>query len=115
MDSYLKAYEFYKNRFVGGIVPFVCHTWLLYPPHRDFLPKDMNILSFMDDFLFINREDKQSFGDAWRVFGKAANKELSEWPTDTRLRYAYVEHLKKGGATGIGHGLILFDGEKILK
>jgi hypothetical protein len=115
MDSYQKAHEFYKNRFTENIVPFVCHSWLLYPPHRDFLPEGLNILGFMDDFDMIRQEDREKFDDAWRVFGPAAEKDLSEWPKDTRLQKAYAEHLKKGGVTGIGYGIFLFNGEKILK
>lgn len=115
MDSYRKAYDFYKNHFIKKVVPLVCHSWLLYPPQQDFLPESLNILGFMNDFDMIWKEDRDKFDDAWRVFGPAAEKDLSEWPKDTRLRKAYAEHLKKGGVTGIGYGIFLFDGGKILR
>ena len=112
--SYKKAYEFFKDEFNGGPVIFMCGSWLLYEGHREFLPKNLNILRFMDDFEIIESRDKENFDDAWRVFGRYADEEPENLPTDTSLRRAYAERLKAGKPTGYGVGLIVFDGEKIL-
>ncbi len=112
--SYKKAYEFFKDEFNGGPVVFMCGSWLLYEGHREFLPKNLNILRFMDDFEIIESRDKENFDDAWRVFGRYADEKPENLPTDTSLRRAYAERLKAGKPTGYGVGLIVFDGEKIL-
>lgn len=39
---------------------------------------------------------------------------LEQLPTDTSLRKAIVEHLASGGKMGLGFGIILFDGDKII-
>jgi hypothetical protein len=114
-DSYKKAYEFYKNNFGGKPIPMVCDSWLLYPEHMDFLPDYLNIRCFMEDFSYIEGNVKEEFEDAWRVFGKDYKKAPKDLPQDTTLQKAYANHLMKGGKTGSGYGVFLFDGEKILK
>ena len=116
MDSYRRAYRFYKKDFAGDILPIVCHSWLLYSAHREFLPAHSNILSFMDDFdiLFSREEEIGSFGNAWRVFGAAADRPMDTWPEDTSLRRAFLTRLRAGKPVGNGYGVILFDGENIV-
>ena len=116
MDAYRRAYRFFKKDFEGDILPIVCHSWLLYPAHREFLPAHSNILSFMDDFdiLFERQEEPGCFGNAWRVFGAAADRPMDTWPSDTGLRRAYLDWLRSGKGAGNGYGVILFDGENIV-
>jgi len=115
MDSYRRAWEFYKKDFPSGIVPIVCSSWLLYPEHFDFLPAHSNILSFMRDFNIIRSGVDEKFGNAWRVFGAAAQKPASEWPRDTSVRRAFADRILAGKPVGSGYGILLFDGEKILR
>lgn len=115
LDSYKKAYEFFKDRFNGKPAVFVCGSWLLFPKHKEFLPPYLNILRFMDDFEIVRSSEKDNFGDDWRVFGHWTEEPLENWPTDTALRKAYKEWLLAGNKTGSGYGVIIFDGEKILK
>lgn len=114
MDSYRRAWEFYHRDFPDGVVPIVCESWLLYPGHFDFLPPHSNILSFMRDFAILSSEET-SFANAWRVFGAAADRPVSEWPRDTSVRRAFAERVESGKPTGSGYGVLLFDGEKILR
>ena len=115
MESYRKAYPHVAHMFGDGIVIFGCFSWLLFDKHRIFLPKDMNIRRFMDDFEMISVHETEKFDDAWRVFGKYADLPANEYPTDTRLRAAYAKWLSDGNGTGEGFGLFAFDGEKILR
>ena len=115
LDSYKRAYEFFKDRFEGKNCVFVCGSWLLFPPHREFLPSHLNILKFMDDFEIIRSSEREGFGDDWRVFGHYTEYPLEQWPEDTSLRKAYKNWLLGGNKTGSGYGVIVFDGEKILK
>ncbi|MGM9653666.1 MAG: acyltransferase domain-containing protein [Eubacteriales bacterium] len=115
MDSYRRAYDFYRRDFPAGVLPIVCSSWLLYPEHADFLPANSNILSFMGDFDIIRSGVDEKFSNAWRVFGAAAAEPPEKWPRDTSIRRAFAERVCSGGSVGSGYGVILFDGEKILR
>lgn len=115
LDSYRRAYEFFKKEFDGKPIPMVCHSWLLYPEQVNFLPEKLNIRGFMNDFTYIQSEVNEEFEDGWRIFGKYYEKGIKEWPRDTVLRKAYAEHIEKGGKVGYGYGIFLFDGVKIIR
>lgn len=115
LDSYKRAFEFFKEDFGGKPIPMVCDSWLLYPEHREFLPEHLNIRSFMEDFTYIEGATEDKFENAWRVFGKDSAKAPDELPQETSLQKAYAGHLIAGGKTGSGYGVFFFDGEKILR
>ena len=114
LGSYRLAYPHYASLFGGGPVIFGCDSWLLYPAHRDFLPRHSNVLRFMDDFEVIKGRDEAVFGDKWRVFGRYSDLPASQLPRDTSLRAAYADRLASGLPTGEGFGVFAFDGEKII-
>lgn len=114
-DAYKKAYDFFKRCRKDNNIYFICSSWLLYPRHREFLPETLNIRRFMDDFEIFDSAEHESFGDDWRVFGHYTELPLEEWPEDTTLRKAYKQWLTSGNPTGHGCGVIVFDGEKILR
>lgn len=114
MDSYRKAREFYKYRFSGGVVPFICGSWLIYPGNDEFLPADMNIMKFRRDFhVFFAEDHADGFGECPRVFGKPNGTPLDGLPQETRLQRAITERVRSGKPTGEGFGIFLFDGERI--
>ena len=117
-DSYRRAYEFFGRHFAqlyaGKPLIITCGSWLLYTAHRDFLPKQLNILRFMDDFDIVSCTEKPGFGNDWRVFGRYAKLPYAELPEDTSLRRAYKKHLMEKGVSGDGYGVLIFDGEKII-
>lgn len=116
LDSFKKAYEFFEDyRREDGLMIFECGSWLLYEGHREFLPEKSNILKFMNDFEIIKSEEKDKFTDAWRVFDKYGYKSPKKWPEDTSMRRAFKQRVLSGGKTGHGHGIIVFDGEKIVR
>lgn len=114
-DSYRRAREFYRGIFGDGPAVFHCSSWLLYEKQREFLPAGSNILKFLGDFELIGGGDSDTFGNAWRVFGRWADLPPEMWPKDTSLRAAYADRILSGGKTGSGRGVLLFDGEKILR
>ncbi|MHB1154805.1 MAG: acyltransferase domain-containing protein [Eubacteriales bacterium] len=120
-DSYRRAREFYRNVkntaafFRDGPTVFHCSSWLLYDKQREFLPVESNILKFLNDFELISSGDSDNFGNAWRVFGHWASLPAEMWPKDTKLRAAYANRILSGGKTGSGRGVILFNGDKILR
>lgn len=115
LASYKKAYPHYKDMFPDGKVVFGCDSWLLYPRHREFLPKHLNILKFMDDFEIVSWEEKEHFGSGWRIFGRDSDLPYDQLPRDTSLRKAYAEWLSAGNRAGDAFGVFVFDGEKILR
>ena len=115
LDSYRKAYGYFKQFFDGGAVIFGCHSWLLFGKHPEFLPENLNILKFLGDFEMIYSHETENFEVIWRVFGKYSNLPYNELPRDTSLRKAYAEWLCAGNKTGAGYGVFAFDGEKILR
>lgn len=117
MDSYKKAYDFFSKAYGMDTLIFECGSWLLCPVYREVLGPESNVVSFMDDFKIISsRSSDDHFGDAWRVFGKAAHDgtPLADWPEDTTMRRKIKAHLLAGGKTGSGRGYFAFDGEKLI-
>lgn len=113
-DSYKKAYEHVKTLFPDGKVIFGCGSWLLFPKQREFLPKNSNILKFMDNFEIVESNESNSFDDAWRIYGRYAALPCEKLPRDTGLRKAYAEWLCAGNKAGGAFGLFMFDGKKII-
>ena len=119
LDAFKRAYNFpyFACAKIKGtnIMPFCCGSWLLYPPHRDFLPPHSNILKFMDCFDIVDSWDNEEFHDKWRIFAKYHTLPVDELPRDTSLRRAYADRLAEGKPVGGGWGVFFFDGEKIIK
>jgi len=114
IESYKKAYEFTTEMKGYRPLAIVCDTWLFYPEHRNFLPKGCNILDFMNDFEIIESVETEGFPDDWRIFGAASKLPPDQWPTGTSLQRAFAERVRAGLPTGIGRGILIFDGEKIV-
>ncbi len=115
IKSYRRAYDFFGFRRTGEKQIFTCHSWLLYKELEKILPESSKIVDFMHDFYIVSLSEQEDFKDAWRIFGKHHKLPLAQLPTDTSLRKAIVEHLTKGGKMGIGFGIIVFDGDRIIK
>lgn len=106
MDSYKKAYEFYK---MEGPMIFICHSWLLYPLNKEILPEGSNVADFIDDFCIYEWEETD-FSDRWRVFGADAMKADEDLPEDTTMRRCFKKWLLDGKRTGVGAGVFIYDG-----
>lgn len=119
LDAFRRAYNFplFAHVRVPGTdwMPFCCGSYLLYPPHYDFLPPQSNILKFMDCFDIVEYTDSEDFNDKWRIFANFKDAAPEDLPRDTSLRRAFADRLMEGKKTGHGWGIFFFDGEKILK
>ena len=115
-DSYRKAYEFYKKRgeFEGENIIFRCASWLLYPKHFEFLPKESYLLRFISDFDIIAVGEANEFSYAYRIFGDVRGKSVEEYSEKTSMQRAYKKWILDGNKPGSGQGVIVFDGEKII-
>lgn len=113
LDSYRRAEKFFGSHI------FVCHSWLLYPAHRDFLQPGSRIVAFMDDFFMLSSEERRGdIGNLWRMYGfKCDHHDFASLPETTGMQRAYKKHLlETGGMTGEGYGIfIIEDGNLITK
>lgn len=107
--SFKKAALHFKDYFEGKPVAFVCHSWLLYPEHKEFLPLNSNILKFMSFFDITSSEISEDKSDLWRVFYKDWKKEPIDLPRNTSMQKAYADWLMKGNKIGTGHGVFFYE------
>lgn len=114
LDSYKKAYKFFTGCEKGRPMIFICHSWLLFTPYKEILSPKSNIVDFMNDFDIIRLEETERFGDAWRIFGDEATKSPEDLPEKTSLQRIFKQYLMQNKPVGLGLGVIIFDGEKIL-
>jgi hypothetical protein len=115
MDTYKKAYEFFKDRFNGKPMVICCNSWLLYPDNLNILPENSNAADFILDFEPLDIRRTYDFGDCWRIFGQ--NKSClkpAELQRDTSMQRAFAEWFDQGKKAGSAYSMIIFDGEKIV-
>ena len=98
---------YFSNRFNTNKLPFVCWSWLLYPPNEKILPETSNIVQFMRKYDIIEMEE---YGEAYNpvahiLFNREKMGDVATLPQDTSLRKRYAEFLQKGGKTGWGYGV----------
>ena len=111
MDSYRRAEQFFGSHII------VCHSWLLYPAHRQFLQPGSRIVAFMDDFVMLSGEETRGdLGNLWRMYGfKCDHSDFASLPEMTGMQRAYKKHLiETGGMTGEGYGIIIIEDGKII-
>ena len=115
MDSLKQAY-----RFVGGKdgqnMPFVCASWLLYPPMCEAVfPKESNLYKFYRCFQIAEQYATADNHHFWRIFGQHFDRQrLADAPADTSLRRNLRAWMLAGNDMGIGRGAFLLNGEEIL-
>jgi len=110
-DAFRRAYRYFGK---SGITPIVCHSWLLYPKNRLFCAPESNIVAFLDCFDIIESSEPNR-GDLWRVFGRRESYDPDTLPESTTMQKNLKAYLKAGGSLGNGYGILLHDGEKIVR
>lgn len=103
LDSYKKAAEFFKERFNIERI-FVCHSWLLFPPNKTMLKDGSNLKLFMDDFDIIEFGYDPDYSERWRLFD-SLEEDPNKLPSNSSLRRAYIELMKRGDKMGWGYGV----------
>ena len=105
-DSINLACQFYKDSFDGKI-PFVCNSWMLYPPMAKevFLPGS-NLMDFFQRFSVVQHSTDAENKDFWRIFGHPYNEEnLRNAPSNTTLQKSILTYLRAGNILGTGLGI----------
>ena len=115
MDTYKKAFEFFKDRFDGKHIVICCNSWLLYPDNLNILPENSNTSDFLLDFQPLDIRQTYDFGDGWRIFGVGKSSlRPAELPRETSMQKAFAEWFDKGKKAGNAYCILIFDGEKIV-
>ena len=104
-EAYLAAKAFYKDEVTTEPCPFVCHSWLLDPTFEEFLPRHTNTYRFYKSFDIFESSVDRERKNLWRLFD-TMEQNPEKLPTDTSMRRAFVEHLKRGGSIGAGRGVL---------
>lgn len=116
LDSYRRAYAFFREELKDGLLVIRCGSWMLMPDYQPMLRECApNIYRFAQDFTLFKRNETEEFRDSWRIFNTdVTGRDISGLPDDTRLRRGFLRHIATGGAFGSGDGYLFFDGERIL-
>ncbi len=115
LDTYKKAYEFFKDRFDGKPMVVCCGSWLLYPDNLNILPENSNASDFILDFQPLDIKQTYDFGDCWRIFNVGTScLRPAELPRNTSMQKAFAEWFDKGKKAGSAYSILIFDGEKIV-
>lgn len=104
--SYTMAADFWERYFHAVSPAIYCYSWLLYPAHEEFLPRNSNILKFQRDFEVYKEWQDNSGSDLWRIFDCMYEGSPEKLPEDTSLRRAYKEWLAAGKLPGGGMGFL---------
>ncbi len=115
--SLKKAYEFFGGeKLKNGILPVQCQSWMLYPPYIEKVyEENSNLKKFAQMFDIIRQIDAgNEFDDSWRIFNKSYTGTSKGLPDDNSLRRNMIKYIDNYGVFGIGDGILLFDGEKIV-
>lgn len=115
LDSYRRAYQFYNDLTINGMLPIICGSWLLYDRLKEFLPADCNIIRFQSDFEIVNNIELGGFDECWRIYNMNYPGDPALLPRNTSLQRRYADWLAAGGVSGAGYGILWFDGEKVVK
>lgn len=116
MESLKLAYDLFKDRFDGKIVPFMTHSWLIYPPFlREVFKEGSNLQKFAALFDIID-ENTAEYVNFPNVFGcPYPGEDLGGVPQDTSLQRNMLSFIKKGNVMGQGYGMFLYGENGIVK
>lgn len=103
-ESLNLARDFYRAE-LGDTPTFICVSWLLDPQNETLLSEKSNMYKFYKRFTIIKSGKYKENTNLWRLFD-TDEQNPDRLPTDTSVRRAYVKHLKEGGKTGWGFGII---------
>jgi len=117
LDSFKKVYAFHKDKLKDGVLPILCATWFLYPPIVDLFKEESNLKKFANMFEMIDVKETpniySSLRFAFDTFYESPET-LKNLPENSDLQRKLKKYLLDGNHYGIGTGLVLFDGEKII-
>lgn len=110
-DSFAQAKDFFPRYFPDEAVhTAVCNSWLLDTQLRDYLSPQSNTIAFQRRFRHIRQAEWANDGPLRFVFGPV-DWPLDDYPQETSIQRAVVNHLKAGGSWHGGMGWMEFPPE----
>ena len=117
--SFYMAQEFIREYFPEyPDNKFMCHSWLLYPANKDFMPEGSNILKFPELWDVISHREDPASAYRWLFNVRYKNKEMlknkkktgsygctEKLPQKTIMQQKGVEYILNGGTLGDGFGV----------
>jgi hypothetical protein len=105
------AREFFARHFPEERYPAAqCHSWLLDPQLKRYLPADSNIVRFQERFRIVGNDVEEADTEPVRfVFGDP-DLPVEGLPRRTAVERAVGDHLRAGGHWYIGHGWFPLEG-----
>lgn len=88
----------------GSALPYICHSWLLYPGLKEILVTGSNILEFQKLFWLAEVDDTEREAE-WRIFTRV-REDVEAYPEVTSLQRAAKDYLRKGNRLGNGIGIL---------
>lgn len=118
-----KSFEMAKE-FISTYFPqypnnkFMCHSWLLYPDNKKFMPESSNILKFPELWQVVSHRENPEQAYRWLFSARYSNKKLmknkkkhgnygfiNKLPQDTQMQKNAVKYIENGGSLGDALGL----------
>ncbi len=124
-DECVKSLEMAKEFFATYFPEFpnnkyACHSWLLYPGNKNFMPEGSNILKFASLYDIIEENEDPESAYLWLYGQKFKNAELiknrketgnyghiDELPQKSSLQKSTIDFIKNGGIFGEALGVII--------
>lgn len=124
-DECVKSLDMAKDFFATYFPEFpnnkyACHSWLLYPGNKNFMPEGCNILKFASLYDIIEENEDPESAYLWLYGKKFKNSELiknrketgsyghiDELPQKTSLQKSTIDFIKNGGIFGEALGVII--------
>ena len=118
-ESFKLAQEFIRKYFPEyPDNKFMCHSWLLYPANKEFMPEGSNILKFPEFWDVISHREDPASAYRWLFSVRYKNKEMlknkkktgsygctEKLPQNTIMQKKGVEYILNGGTLGDGCGV----------
>ncbi|KUN03901.1 acyltransferase [Streptomyces yokosukanensis] len=89
-------------------VAALCHSWLLDPQLKQYLPADSNIVRFQERFRTAREDTEPSDTEPVQFVFGAPDLPVARLPRRTSVERAVGDHLRAGGHWYIGHGWFPF-------
>ena len=108
LESYRLAAEHYRKDFGENPIVFTCRSWMLWPRNLELLKPDANMALFYHDFQNVESGEYDDYSLLWRIFDRIYTGDVNQLPTDSSLRRAYADIVRRGEKMGWGRGVFIY-------
>ncbi len=115
VESYKRAYAFFRKRGYGKTVVFHTSSWLLSPDHEKMFDEESNIVRFLRDFRRFNVHDEKNNDDFWRIYNRPYDAEKPDTSGESTMQVGYAKIIGGGGHIKHASGVFAYDGTKFYK